>query len=91
MGNQILKVNTLIVFVVNHLFGKNQLKKVKKVMMKLVFFILDSLLTRIKSLLMENGYVVEKKIEKIQVVQKTNIVSVNGQTKKLKNISLTNL
>ena len=91
MGNQILKVNTLIVFVVNHLFGKNQLKKVKKVMMKLVFFILDSLLTRIKSLLMENGYVAEKKIEKIQVVQKTNIVSVNGQTKKLKNISLTNL
>ena len=91
MGNQTLKVNTLIVFVVNHLFGKNQLKKVKKVMMKLVFFILDSLLTRIKSLLMENGYVVEKKIEKIQVVQKTNIVSVNGQTKKLKNISLTNL
>ena len=91
MGNLILKVNTLIVFVVNHLFGKNQLKKVKKVMMKLVFFILDSLLTRIKSLLMENGYVVEKKIEKIQVVQKTNIVSVNGQTKKLKNISLTNL
>ena len=91
MGNQILKVNTLIVFVVNHLFGKNQLKKVKKVTMKLVFFILDSLLTRIKSLLMENGYVAEKKIEKIQVVQKIGIISQIGQMKKLRSISLISL
>ena len=88
MVSKILIRITQMDFVVNHLFTRNQSKKVMREMMNLVIFILVILKWEIEKLEKEYGHVVKVKLEKQPHVLKIDISLLNGLMKKPKSITM---
>lgn len=91
MENQILNLSIQIVFVENHFYIRNRLKRVKREMMMSVIITVDTLISRTKRLKKENGHVVNLKKVKDKVVLRININLLNIQMKKPKNTFLIEL
>jgi hypothetical protein len=90
MENQTPKKCTRIVFVANHSFTKNKLRKVKMITMINVYFIRDTSSSKIGNRMKDNGYVAMQKKKKLLVVLKINIYLQIGLRRKLRNTFLIN-